>query len=294
MKLNVIYSLSTLPFFKKNPNGSFEMDKFELYTAALSSLTRKSKQEISPKDGLCSSDGRILTSGNTTIMHCDKRGAEYLRAKGVSDLWDEVLEDIPDDLEGINPLMFWAAGKLFALKNTKAPVLMLDTDFIAWQLPELGSSIVAAHREPLFEKTYPDVSRFQMNDSYTFNDKLDYTVQPLNTAFLYMNDDEFKDYYVEQSLDFMKSALPCDDYLTYMVYAEQRLLALLAAYKNIDVKTILCYEQLRLPQKRYTHTWGAKQVMRDNPSEEERFCEKCRNRIRKDFPKYEYIIDIIG
>jgi hypothetical protein len=280
-KLTVIYSLSTAPFFTKNPNGIFKTDRFELYTAAISSLVRRK-------------------AGNRTIMHCDSHGAEYFGKIGLSDLWDEITITIPDDLEEINPKMFWAAGKLFALQATKvSPALMLDTDFIAWQLPELSESspeIIAAHNEPLSPNIYPDITHFKMKEDYIFNQELDYTLQPLNTAFLYINDNEFKQYYIDCSMDFMKSALPCNDYLTYMVYAEQRLLPMLAKYKGINAKTILEFEQLQnygAPQKRYTHTWGAKQIMRNNPHECERFCEKCRNRIRTDFPDWEWIIELI-
>ncbi|MCL2070698.1 MAG: hypothetical protein FWH07_00495 [Oscillospiraceae bacterium] len=277
--LTVMYSLSTLPYFAKNPNGRFSMERFELYTAAISSLVRR-------------------RAGNTTIMHCDTGGAEYFCKMGLSDLWNEMVITIPTDLDGINPKMFWAAGKLFALRETDCPVLMLDTDFIAWQLPELpgmseASCIVAAHREPLSPRNYPDISHFKTTPDYSFDTALNFTVQPLNTAFLYMNDNEFKQYYIGCSMEFMKSALPCDDYLTYMVYAEQRLLAVLAEHKGIKVKAILEYNQLSLPQKRYTHTWGAKQFMQNNPTELERFCKKCRNRIRNDFPEWEHIIERI-
>lgn len=276
-KLNVIYSLSTLPFFAKNPDESeFRTDRFELYTAAISSLTRR-------KDG------------NYTVMHCDTRGAEYLSKIGLCKLWNNMKITIPDDLEGINPKMFWAAGKLFALKMVSCPVLMLDTDFIAWHLPppeQLSTGITAAHREPLLPGTYPNIRNFKMNN-YSFNPDFNYTVEPLNTAFLYIGDGAFKKHYVNEAINFMKSAVPCDDYLTYMVYAEQRLLAILADYRKIPIKTVLEFDRLNLPQKSFTHTWGAKQVMRNNPAELERFCEKCRRRIRDDFPEYEYVIELI-
>jgi hypothetical protein len=272
--MKVIYSLSTLPFYAKTPDGEFSIDRFELYTAAISSLTRR-------------------RDGNKTIMHCDTRGFEYFRNIGFAALWDEIRVTVPDDLEGINPLMFWAAGKLFALRETPAPLLMLDTDFIAWNLPPLSDRITCAHRESLNHDTYPPVERFKMNETYKFNTDYNYSALPLNTAFLYLPDNDFKQYYVNSSVDFMKSAKPCGDYLCYMVYAEQRLLAMCAEYKNQKANTILDGEKLFLPQKNYTHTWGAKRVMRDNKDEYERFCEKCRSRIKRDFPEYEYVINLI-
>jgi len=270
--MTVIYSLSTAPFFAKHPDGCFKTDRFELYTAALSSLNCRK-------------------SGNKTIMHCDNQGRLYLERIGLSRLWDEVKSTIPDDLDGINPKMFWAAGKLFALKATPCPLLMLDTDFIAWQLPELSEGIVAAHTEELSPNIYPPITQFKMQD-YSFDKSFNYGVRPLNTAFLYLCGDDFKRYYVDNAIDFMKSAQKSDDYLTYMVYAEQRLLAILAEHKKIKVGTLFELKDVHV-QQRYTHIWGAKQVLRDNAGECERFCEKCRRRIRKDFPEWEWVIESV-
>jgi hypothetical protein len=272
--MTVIYSLSTAPFYAKHPNAVFKTDKFELYTAALSSLTRR-------------------RAGNTTVMHVDGRGLMYLSRIGLLDLWNEVKVTIPDDLGGINPRMFWAAGKLFALASQPAPVVMLDTDFIAWHLPELGDALIAAHDEDLTPHIYPPITTFQMREPYEFAANMSYSPRPLNTAFLYVPDNEFKAYYTERSLGFMRNAEDCDDFLTYMVFAEQRLLAILARHRRVKVKTLFDLKSEAHIQKSYTHTWGAKQVMRDNPSECERFCEKCRARIRKDFPEWEWLIENI-
>jgi hypothetical protein len=266
--------LSTLPFYAKTQNGKFKAERFELYCAAISSLTRR-------------------RDGDTTEMHVDSEGAEYIRALGISGLWNEVFVSIPDDFEGINPLMFWAAGKLFALRKTPAPVLMLDTDFIAWKLPEFSDRIVAAHREELMPDIYPPADYFRMKKGYIFNGAYNYSAKPLNTAFLYLPDDEIRQYYVNSATCFMKSAEDCGDYLCYMVYAEQRLLSMCAEHLKRGVDTVLDWDKLRFPQRNYTHLWGAKQVMRENKGECERFCEKCRNRIRRDFPEYEYVTDII-
>jgi hypothetical protein len=271
--LTVIYSLSTAPYYARNRGGAFSADTFELYTAAISSLTRRE-------------------SGNTTVMHTDSRGLMYLSRIGILELWNDVRVTLPDDLEGINPRMFWAAGKLFALQATPAPVLQLDTDFIAWQLPELGDAVVAAHREELTPHIYPPITTFKTRDSFIFDDNMNYSPKPLNTAFLYLPCDKFKQYYTDSAINFMKSAYDCDDFLTYMVFAEQRFLAILAEHKRVEVKTLFDLSEAHI-QRRYTHTWGAKQVMRDFPSEGERICEKCRRRIRKDFPEWEWVIEKI-
>ena len=265
--MKVIYSLSTAPYYAKNPHGDFALERFELYTAAISSLVRRK-------------------AGDTTIMHCDSRGAKYLDKMGLNGLWSEVKTTIPDDLDGINPQMFWAAGKLFALARETCPLLMLDTDFIAWHLPQL-ECLTAAHREDLSLKIYPPVGTFKMKSDYKFTPMN--SARPLNTAFLYLPDEDFKRLYVESSMSFMKSAIDCDDGLAYMVFAEQRLLAILAEHERIETRTILDIRDLH-NQESYTHLWGAKRVMRKNPAAMERFCEKCRMRIRKDFPEWEHIM----
>ncbi|MCL2634473.1 MAG: hypothetical protein FWD34_08185 [Oscillospiraceae bacterium] len=270
--MNVIYSLSTLPHFSKR-SDTFKLDKFELYTAAISSLTRRH-------------------DGDYTIMHCDTRGAEFFERIGLAGLWNEIRLTIPDDFENINPRMFWAAGKLFALRETPAPLLMLDTDFIAWDLPPLGNNIVAAHRESLNPATYPPIEHFRMRSGYEFNPAYNYSAMPLNTAFLYLPDEEFKQYYTDCAINFMKSAWSCEDFLCYMVYAEQRLLAMCAEYRNRQADTLFEFDN-RYNQSIYTHTWGAKQIMRDNPHELMRFCEKCKLRIKRDFPEWEYVIELI-
>ena len=93
---------------------------------------------------------------------------------------------------------------------------------------------------------------------------LDYATLPLNTAFLYIPDEDFKQYYTSRSIAFMKSAVYGGDYLTYMVFAEQRLLPMLAKRCGIGYTTLLDKDRL--------------------------FCERCKKRIRKSYPEYEYVI----
>ncbi|MCL2696768.1 MAG: hypothetical protein FWE74_01650 [Oscillospiraceae bacterium] len=246
-------------------------EKFDLYSTVLSALTwRKYNGEI--------------------VHICDKQSAQFYEE---FDVWDSVKPIIPDDLEGINPTMFWAAGKLLALRETDSPVVMLDKDFIVWKKLELGDSVVAAHREDLNPGVYPDVSYFQMQTGYRFNPYFNYTALPLNTAFLYLPDEDFKQFYVNMAIEFMKSAHDCSDYLRYMVYAEQRLLALCADFLKHPVETLLDKDRLFEPQADYTHLWGEKQKMRDNPDAEREFNTRCRARIMRDFPGYEHIISII-
>lgn len=272
--MQAIHVLSTTPFYAKNSGGSYAMDKFELYSAALSALSWRS-------------------FGDEIYLVTDGNGKHYVEKLGISALWNGVKQILPDDLEKINPHMFWAAGKLFALREIEAPVVMIDTDFIVWKRPDLPQNrIVAAHRENISPDVYPPLNYFKFKIPFSMKGMSD-KVHPMNTAFLYIPDEDFKQYYVNKSIAFMKSAVDCGDNLRYMVFAEQRLLSICAEEFKIGSQVLMDKDELFFPRNDFTHLWGAKQVMRDDPSALADFCTRARERIKNCFPEYEFIIPLI-
>lgn len=269
--MQAIHIISTAPFFSKHPNGKYSLEKFELYSAVLSALSWKS-------------------FGDRISLAADKKGAEYIESLGISSVWDEILTVVPDDLEGINPNMFWAAGKLFALRELPAPIVMIDTDFIVWEKPVLPENrIVAAHRENLTPAVYPDPDCFEFKRQFSLKG-INKSVLPMNTAFLYLPDESFKQYYVNRSIAFMKAAKDCGDFLCYMVFAEQRLLSVCAEEYKIGSQVLMDKDELFFPRKDYSHLWGAKQVLRRDLQQMHGFCRRARERIKKDFTDYEFVI----
>lgn len=269
--MNAIHIASSAPAFAKGKK-KLAVEDFDLYCTALSALCwRKFNGEIT----LC----------------CDSRYAEYYRKIGFSDVWNGINVCVADDLEGIDPLMFWAGGKLLALRDTAAPVVMLDTDFIVWKKLDFGDEIIAAHRENISDGIYPPLDFFRAGNHIIpdFSEE----VLPLNTAFLYVPDNDFKEFYTGQAIAFMKSAVKCGDYLKYMVFAEQRLVAMCADYTGTPVRTLLDKDNLFYPQSDFTHLWGAKQAMRDHPELRGEFLWKCRKRLLAEFPEYAYIAEKI-
>ncbi len=269
--MNAIHIAGFAPGFAKGKTA-VSVEDFDLYCTALSALQWRK-------------------NGGKITMCCDSKYAEYYHKIGFTDVWDEIRVCIADDLEGINPLMFWAGAKLLALREVSAPVAMIDTDFIVWKNPEFGAEIIAAHREDISDGIYPPLSFFKTRGHVIppFSE----TVLPLNTAFLYLPDNDIKEFYTSQAIAFMKSAEDTDDFLKYMVFAEQRMIAMCAEYTGTPVKTLLDKDALFRPQNDFTHLWGAKQAMRDNPALREDFTAKCRKRLNSDFPKYTYLCEII-
>ncbi len=270
--MDAFHSASFAPAGAKGKKA-VSVEDFDLYCAALSALYWRK-------------------NGGKITLCCDGPFAEYYRGTGLSPLWNEIKVCIPDDLDGIDPAMFWAGGKLFALRAMKAPVVMLDTDFIVRKPPVFGSELIAAHRENISEGIYPPLSFFRTREHILpdFSEE----VLPLNTAFLYMPDEALKEFYTGQAIAFMKSAVSCGDYLKYMVFAEQRLCAMCAEYTGTPVKTLLDKDELFRPQDNFTHLWGAKQAMREHPDWRADFIGRCRRRIYSEFPEWAFVCEIIG
>ena len=266
--MDAFHIISTAPFFAKN-NGAFALEDFDLYCAVLSALTWR-------------------RDGSRIFLYTDRPAAEYIRSSGLETVWDELRDTVPDDLDGIDPVMFWAAGKLLAMRQMEAPCVMIDTDFIVWNKPGFGSEIIAAHLEDLSPDIYPPLEYFSAGD-HSIPD-FSREVLPLNTAFFYVPDESFKEFYTSQAIAFMKSADRCGEWLRYMVFAEQRMAAMCAEYTGTGVKTLLDKDMLFFPQENYTHLWGAKQKMREHPELRRELCGRFEARIRRDFPEWEWTI----
>lgn len=269
--MNAIHISSFAPAKAKGKTKPAPED-FDLYCTAISALQWRK-------------------NGGKITMCCDSFYEEFYRAAGLCELWDDINVCVADDLEGIDPVMFWAGGKLLALRSVNAPIVMLDTDFIVWKNPAFGGEIIAAHREDISDGIYPPLSYFRTAGHILPDFSED--VLPLNTAFLYIPDEDFKEFYTTQAIAFMKSAEKGGDFLKYMVFAEQRLCAMCAEFTGTPVKTLLDKDALFFPQADFTHLWGAKQAMRDYHELRLDFLNRCRERIKRDFPDYAYICGVI-
>ena len=267
----------TRPYAVRCPDRPYQMTDFDLLTTVLSALVwRRENGSI-----------RMIT---------DDTGAQYYRSLGLTDLWDggifTYLNDIPST---IDPCTFWAAGKLYALAATPAPCVMLDTDFIVWHsLSEHWHRPLAViHREELNPAIYPAPSAFVLAPSYHFPTNWNWHEPACNTALTYFGNDTLRKTYVGQAMDFMQAARGRYG-LIYMVFAEQRLLAMCAQACGVPIHAFSTEQDLfQGNQRDFTHIWGFKQAMQEQPVLHELFCQKCAARIRKDFPIYANICQTI-
>ena len=148
-----------------------------------------------------------------------------------------------------------------------------------------SNGICVIHREELMRNVYPPKESFEMDSSYKDFDKWNWIVKPCNTAFLYVDDINFKKYYTDSAVRFML-ATKGNNPLTYMVFAEQRLIAMCALEKKKEILVISSLESLFSDKQQiFTHIWGHKRHLRENNDSRIQFCEKCMKRIALDYPR---------
>ena len=262
--------------FRTKNNPDFQIDDFEIFTIILSVLEWKKF------------NGEIF-------LYTDSSGKKILDDIGISEIWDDVYTflDAMNDFE-IDENIFWAGAKIFALACNPPPCVMIDLDFIVWQplnFDRFGSDIAVIHREEKNLPCYPDKNYFHFKNNFSLPENLNWSLEPCNAAFVYFGDENFVREYCKFAVDFMKSAVPEKnqsgwDLLPYMVFVEQRWMAMCA---EICGKKIYSFSNLPElfddKQKFFTHLWGHKQFLRENPNDAEKFCRDCAGRIAHDFPK---------
>ena len=260
--------------YEVNIGGEYKIEDFELFTTILSALKWREK------------NGPI-------VLYADKTALEYYKKTGIAELYSDIKELNVDN--EINPNMFWAAGKLFALREQGAPAAVIDTDFIVWDsilFDKLGECTVI-HFEDLYPSVYPPVEVFDMKSGYTLPD-FNMSLKACNTAFYVIKSQKLVQDYTETAIEFMKNANRSDDRLRHMVFAEQRLLNMCADKLGIEIMAFSNLE--RLYEDGYgffTHVWGMKQQMRENGALRKSFCRRCADRIKHDYPQYSDLADKI-
>lgn len=261
------YSLWVQPYCKEKGLSEYEMQDYDFLTMILSVL--KWQEKNGPA---------MLLGDDMALAYLNQWNLEHLFSEGFSSL------TVPGE---INPKIFWAAGKMCAFHAVKAPATMIDLDLIIWEdLNPIFSTVdgLVIHKEDLRPEVYPDFRGFSVKESYSFPESWDQSVLPANTAMLYLRDQDFKNFYTEESIRFMKASTETHDKLCPMVFAEQRLLSILAKEKNRKIECLFPLMQNIGKQNLVTHTWGHKNIMKYNYEERMRFCVRVLNRIKNDFP----------
>ncbi|MDP4240623.1 MAG: hypothetical protein Q8904_14265 [Bacteroidota bacterium] len=207
---------------------------------------------------------------NGTIkLYTDNRGYQFIKEQNLLSLWDGGIDT--DVLESnrypINPEVFWAAGKLIALEAQDAPCVMLDTDLIVMRsLHDLlrGTSITALHAENPEPEVYLEPSLLKCPKDFKFPESYNWDVWPSNTAFLYIREESFKKFYLNEAKRFMfhNTEQPAEA-VSQMVFAEQRMLSICAEQKRVAINYLLT-DPFSSSNNTVIHLWGFKNLLRQN------------------------------
>ena len=229
-------------------------------------------------------------NGNIMLV-TDEAGMAYVHRQGIAAAWDRVVPGLRNMQQaGIDEQTFWAGAKLLALSQQPAPCIMIDLDFIVWKkidFERLQPAVVAIHRESVNNSVYPVREFFQMRAGWQWPESLDWSVEACNTAFVYFGSERLRQVYCSLAMRFMRAADTRNAGLPYMVFAEQRLLAMCAVRLRESVGTFADLPELFGGRQRcFTHLWGMKEHLRRNPEEAAAFCRSCVRRLQRDFPVF--------
>ncbi len=265
--MDAVHAFWSLPNRARN-GGEIVLPDYELLTLMLSALTwRRLNGPI-----------RLVT---------DSAGAAFFERAGLAGLWSEPPCTELDGMDAsLDPRLFWAAGKLEALRRTSAPCVLLDADLILWSNVGalLTDGVVAAHREDLSPDVYPEPSVFSLDPGYAFPPEWDFSLPAANTAFLYLPDDGFKAYYTDEAFRFMCALRGGADPTVAMCFAEQRILPMCAAARGVSLRTLL--RDPAEEQSFVTHLWGVKRRFAAAPGQRVAYCLSCAFRLAADFPAW--------
>ena len=238
-----------------------------------------------------------------TVLVADPRGVDFVKKAGLYDLYDEVvlgLEDIPKQ---IDPQIFWAAGKLYAIPLLKRlnkhnprehKICSLDWDCIPWTYPTHTDRAMCLNLEqldwPWYKDCRPKYERF-------VPEPVSWKLQPANNGAIIF--EKYQDMLAYSSLSiafmqrFSKAAeqgsyfsQPRHVYGDAMTFAEQQLLP--TAVHNSGqrlVPMLQAGEDGFLLENRFmTHLWTTKTLYRAFPEARVHFTNQLVRLLRDKFP----------
>lgn len=141
---------------------------------------------------------------NCGKMHLvtDASGAKYLEYLGLLQLYDDV-HVILDEIVGIDPDVFWAAGKLYAYEFMKAPCISLDMDAVLYKPFPHKEDVTALHVDNALWDCYSE-NRAMFASCGMKSRNWDWSLPPLNVGVLQFLDSKVKNFYTSTSISFME------------------------------------------------------------------------------------------
>jgi len=214
---------------------------------------------------------------------CDKKTADFYKEIGILGIYDDYELFDESILKGIDPTIYFAAGKLLAQLQVEDEVCaFIDTDLLIVGDYDFDSSNVT-----VFHREFPDVSVYpNLWDHWEMEIPHDGDTYPLNCALVIWPQKELRRNYASIALKFMRNNTYYGGYKpnVLMVTAEQRLLGLYLKHMGIIPEYYIKDIYLSSPEemetswgrdgmgsniqnlnKEFFHLWGHKKYLLENP-----------------------------
>ncbi|MBN8248568.1 MAG: hypothetical protein J0L84_14150 [Verrucomicrobia bacterium] len=230
----------------------------------------------------------------------DRRGLEFIGNIGLDWVYNGGISTELDAIpKGMDPGVFWSAGKLYAWASIGEPAVSLDPDAICWRPVMASAPVVVLHAEdPCSEDYRHQQSRYS---AFGFEDTgWDWQAEAMNAGVLMIADVAFARHYAAESIRFMTAfsrhleevreaaAPPVGLWADAMLFAEQRLLSLLLRRQRIPAAALAEYD----PRRRHVslgspclHLWGTKQFYPRCREARVAFVNHLIGHLQREFPE---------
>lgn len=191
-------------------------------------------------------NGMIWKIKNPNIplfLYTDLETLETLEKYNITDCWNKIDTNLLKEDIGINKSIFWSNSKFRVYKEMVEPFIFIDCDILIWdditKWNIFNYDLVTSYKEELSLSCYTDPN--EMISEYPIDYKSEWKNMPLNASFVYFNNDNLREKYVNIGIDWMKGCSTNEKNLNkFSVYfIEQRFLSELAIDNNINQTTLL-------------------------------------------------------
>lgn len=240
-------------------------------------------------------------NGNVVLV-ADRRGKEFVEKAGLASFYDEIvlgLDAIPPE---VDPEIFWAAGKLYAIPLLKRlqnynpfedAVASLDWDCIPWNYPTQTSEVMCLNLESTNWPWYKDCQR---KYAAFVSKEVNWQLAPANNGVFHFSQYAQMLAYSELSTRFMekfsREAVRCNYfgqpkyvYGDAMTFAEQQLLptSTWLAGKTVEPFLPVRNDGFIAPNGFFTHLWTTKTLYRAFPEARIHYTNQLIRYLRNEF-----------
>ncbi|MBV9653165.1 MAG: hypothetical protein JOZ42_01240 [Acetobacteraceae bacterium] len=200
-------------------------------------------------------------SGGTIELYTDAAGQRFYEEAGLADAYDRIDTRTLDSFtrrSDINPAQTPCVGRMQVLASLSRPFVAMDLDlafFGAGDFPYTASDLCCLHWELPMPPSYPTPDAQFMPEGFALPSGLDFLSLVPNIAFLYVGRPDFFRPYADLASDYVRRAseqngsLPTPSRAAAApeaglptnvptIFADQRLLGMLAAQQGLRVETL--------------------------------------------------------